>query len=193
MRNSGVIYNSTFEQIKKLYGADPEKAGELAISAIELVLCGEISSDDMLVDLMLAPIKKINESNHIKHDAKVNSAKEKRMYDLKLDAIAELCRQGFKQREIGSRLNLSQQIISYRMGIIRSEYPELLQTNYKQNQENTNDTNNLQTKYKQNTNNTKIQKDTKFVQTCTKDSFVKSSESNVAASQKNEGQSEFSF
>ena len=34
MRDSGIIYNSVFEQIKKLYSVDPEKAGELAISAI---------------------------------------------------------------------------------------------------------------------------------------------------------------
>ena len=58
MRNSGVIYNSTFEQIKQLYEVDPEKAGELAISAIELVLTGEVSSDDMMVSMLLTPIKK---------------------------------------------------------------------------------------------------------------------------------------
>ena len=38
VRKSGVIYNSTLEQIKNLYPMDPERAGELAISAIELVL-----------------------------------------------------------------------------------------------------------------------------------------------------------
>lgn len=39
-RNSGIIYKSTLEQIKKLYAVDPEQAGELAIAAIELVLTG---------------------------------------------------------------------------------------------------------------------------------------------------------
>ena len=63
MRNSGVIYNSTFEQIKKLYEADPERAGELAISAIELVLTGDVSSDDMMIGLLLEPMRKINENN----------------------------------------------------------------------------------------------------------------------------------
>ena len=37
VRGSGVIYASTFEQIKKMYAVDKEKAGELAISAIEMV------------------------------------------------------------------------------------------------------------------------------------------------------------
>ena len=42
---------------------DPEKAGELAISAIELVLTGDVSSDDAMIDLFLEPIKVINERN----------------------------------------------------------------------------------------------------------------------------------
>ena len=63
MRNSGVIYSSTFEQIKKLHTVDPEKAGELAISAIELVLTGQMSSDDVMIDMMLTTIKAINDSN----------------------------------------------------------------------------------------------------------------------------------
>jgi hypothetical protein len=40
MRDSGIIYNSVLEQIRKLYAVDPERAGELAISAIELTLTG---------------------------------------------------------------------------------------------------------------------------------------------------------
>jgi hypothetical protein len=53
MRNSGLVYNGTLEQIRKLYDLNPEQAGELAISAIELALTGEISSDDILIELML--------------------------------------------------------------------------------------------------------------------------------------------
>ena len=70
-RSSGVIYNSTFEQIKKLYEMDPEKAGELAISAIELVLTGDVSSDDAMIDLFLEPIKVINERNQHNYEVKV--------------------------------------------------------------------------------------------------------------------------
>ena len=48
---------------------------------------------------------------------------------MKLDKIAELAASGLRQREIGERLGLSQQIISYRLNLIKKNYPELLQTN----------------------------------------------------------------
>ena len=53
IQKSGVIYNSVLEQIKRMYLVDPEQAGELAISAIELVLTGQISSDDIMIDMLL--------------------------------------------------------------------------------------------------------------------------------------------
>lgn len=126
IRNSGIIYSSTFEQIKKLYAMDPEQAGEFAIAAIELVLTGEISSDDYYIELMLEPTKKLNENNRSKYDTKKENARLKKIEDMKLDKIAELISSGLKQSQVGERLGLSQQIISYRMGIIRTQYPELL-------------------------------------------------------------------
>lgn len=142
MRNSGVIYSSTFEQIKKLHTVDPEKAGELAISAIELVLTGQMSSDDVMIDMMLTTIKAINDSNVQKYETRVENSRQKKIREMKLAEIAELLRAGWKQREIGEKLGLSQQNISYRVGVIRAQYPELLQpqstetaqTTYKQNE-----------------------------------------------------------
>ena len=63
IRSSGLIFSSVLEQIKELHQYDPDQAGELAISAIELVLTGDISSDDVNVKIMLAPLRKINEVN----------------------------------------------------------------------------------------------------------------------------------
>ena len=141
-KNTGIIYNSTLEQIKKLHAVDPEKAGELAISAIELVLTGQMSSDDVMIDMMLTTIKAINDSNAIKYETRVENTKQKKAREMKLYEIAEMLRKGYKQREIGERLNLSQQNVSYRVGVIRSQYPELMlpegtetaQTTYKQEQ-----------------------------------------------------------
>jgi DNA-binding transcriptional regulator LsrR (DeoR family) len=65
---------------------------------------------------------------------------------MKLDKIAELAASGLRQREIGERLGLSQQIISYRLNLIKKNYPELLQTNSTK----------IQTEYK-NTNATKTE------------------------------------
>ena len=175
MRKSGLIYNGTFEQIKKLYEVDPEKAGELAISAIEFVLCGDISSDDMMVSLMLEPIRPINESNSIKYDQKVESARQKKITEQKLDLIADLSKKGFRQREIADRLGLTQQMVSYRLGVIKSSYPELLgeADRTKEIQKNdivTKDTKEFTKTLQKNlqtdqdfTNNTKNTKDTNFV------------------------------
>lgn len=57
---------------------------------------------------------------------------------MKLEEIAEMFKSGCKQREIAEKLNLSQQTVSYRLGLIRTQYPELMQnrgteTAHKQN------------------------------------------------------------
>ena len=129
VRASGLIYNSTFEQIKKLYELNPEQAGELAIAAIELVLTGQISSDDPIIGLMLEPAKVINEKNVEKYEHKVETGKAKKIHDQKLDQIADLIQKGLKQREVAERLGLTQQMVSYRWSIIKASYPELLQKN----------------------------------------------------------------
>lgn len=165
VRGSGLVYSSTFEQIKKMYAVDPEKAGELAISAIELILTEQISSDDVMIDMLLAPASVVNRANIEKYDQKKESAKEKKIAEWKLREIVELQNLGLKQREIGERLGLSQQIVSYRLTQIKTNYPELLQTTYKNTKNSTNDTNEIQ-----NTNGTN------FVQICTEKSFVKQEE-----------------
>lgn len=126
MRNSGIIYSSTLEQIKQLYEVDPEQAGELAISAIELVLTGDISSEDMMIGLLLQPMKKINENNQTRYDSKVEGARSKKIVEMKLDKIADLVNAGRKQREISETLGISQQMVSYRISMIKTSYPELL-------------------------------------------------------------------
>lgn len=166
MRKSGIIYNSTLEQIKKLYAVNPEQAGELAISAIELTLTGQFSSDDMIIELMLEPTRVVSQDNHSKYDQKVENARQKKIVDQQLDRIAEMMQNGLKQREIADRLNLTQQIVSYRWGVIKAQYPELLQKNDEILQKT------LPNIYK-NTNDTKNTKKQNFVQIGTKNDVCK--------------------
>ena len=167
VRPSGLVFSSVFEQIKELHQYDPDQAGELAISAIELILTGDISSDDVNVKIMLAPLRKITEVNVAKYETKVENKRQKKIVEMKLDKIADMVNQGYKQREIGERLGLSQQVISYRVDVIKKNYPELLQENSTKIQ--TNSTNTLQEN-----KNTKKQN---FVQTCTKkEDFVQNSD-----------------
>ena len=164
-----------------MYLVDPEQAGELAISAIELVLTGQISSDDVMIDMLLQPMMKMADANRAKYEQKVEATRSKQIVDQKLEEIAEMYSRKVPQRLIGEKLGLSQQIVSYRISVIKSKYPELLQTNYK-------NTNTLQTdlqikdndtkttkneSFVQNYKNTKTTKNTNFVQICTNDAFVK--------------------
>ena len=61
----------------------------------------------MMVDILLEPMKKINENNQVRYDNKVESSKNKKMIDMKLDKIAEMVNKGMRQREIGEALGLS--------------------------------------------------------------------------------------
>ena len=158
VRNSGVIYSSTLEQIKQLYAVDPEQAGELAIAAIELVLTGDISTDDYMISMMLTPMRRLNEINVAKYESKVENQRQKKIQEMKLDKIAELVAAGFKQREIGERLGMSQQIVSYRVGLIKKNYPELLQKNAE-------DFTKIQTTYKNTKNEVFVENSTNILQT----------------------------
>lgn len=126
-RDSGIIYRSVFEQIKMLYDEDPVQAGELAISAIEMVLTDEISSNDKFIKMILVPAQVVNDKNVVKRNEKIERVKEKKMIDNKLEQIAELLRQGHTQGQIGQLMGVSQQTISKRVSLIKSDYPELLQ------------------------------------------------------------------
>lgn len=162
VRPSGLVFSSVLEQIKELHQYDPEQAGELAISAIELILTGDISSDDVNIKIMLAPLRKITEVNVTKYETKVENKRQKKIAEMKLDKIADLLAAGYKQREIGERLGISQQTASYRIDVIKKNYPELLQTNGTKIQA-----------ISQKNKDTKIQN---FVQTCTKEeNFVQNS------------------
>lgn len=125
-RESGVIYNSTFEQIKQLYSINPQQAGELAISAIELVLTGEISSDDNYIKLMLENMKAINKKAQQRYDAIQKSKKLEKKSELDLEFIADMLKQKYTQKQIAEAIGISQQAVSKRVATIRSEYPELL-------------------------------------------------------------------
>ena len=139
VRETGVIYNSVLNQIKMLHAQDPAKAGEFAISAIELVLTGDISSDDFMIKLALENMKAVTEKNQEKYDKKVEAQKQKKFEEMRLAEIAELHNQGFTQKEIGIKLNIPQQTISYRLNnIIKVEYPDLIVYQNTKNTKNTN-------------------------------------------------------
>ena len=126
VRESGIIYDHTLNQIKEFYNVDPNLAGELAISAIELVLTGETSTDNEVIKIMLKPLEKKRDVDELNWTKKTVSKQEKQIVDQKLDQIANLINKGYKQREIAERLGLTQQTVSYRMKVIKDKYSGLL-------------------------------------------------------------------
>lgn len=179
IRKSGVIYSSLLEQIKKMHAVDPDKAGELAVSAIELVLTGEMSSDDVMIDMLLQPLMVMRDRDENNYNKKEQAARNKKIESLKLVEIAELYQQKISQKKIGERLGISQQTVSYRLGLIEKEYPELL-PNLPKNDGNftktTKITNEVLVNNSDNYQNTKITKTTNFVQVGTNGNFVQKEE-----------------
>ena len=76
-RPTGIIYESTWEQIKKLYNKNPDLAGELAISIIEQTLTGDISSDDLTIQLICSRLKPINQKAQRRYDNRVKNNRKK--------------------------------------------------------------------------------------------------------------------
>lgn len=77
VRESGIIYDHTLNQIKEFYAVDPNLAGELAISAIELVLTGETSTDNEVIKIMLKPLEKKRDVDEMNWTKKTVSKQEK--------------------------------------------------------------------------------------------------------------------
>ena len=136
VRDTGVINRGMFEEIKKLYNINKEQAGELAISIVELVLTGDYSSDDMIIDLLLTNHKIITEKNQEKYDAKVESQQQNQIIKLKLKEIAEMLKQGYSQIAIARKIEETPQTVNYRVKILNQKYPWLLEDDNQKNQKN---------------------------------------------------------
>lgn len=125
-RDSAIIYASELEQIKKLFAEDPVLAGELAISAMELALTGQISSDNLIIQLSLEPMFKIGQRAKEEYDRRKEFAQNKKVSQYKLDQIADMLEQGYNQSQIARALGTSRQTISNRIKLIQKEFPQLI-------------------------------------------------------------------
>ena len=124
VRESGLIYNGSFEQIKMLYQQNPQQAGELAISVIELTLTGQISTDDFMIQVLLQNQMQIVKKDKQKYDKRVAASEMQKIERLK--QIAALYNQDYSQKEIADMLGKAKSTISEDIATIRSEYPDLL-------------------------------------------------------------------
>ena len=138
-RDSGVIYKSWFEQVKKVYEKNPEEGGELAVSIMEQVLTGSYSSDNYLVDVILTQNKVIIDKDKDKWDREKAAKEQASIEKMKLKEIAEMLNNGATQKVIADTLGESPTTINYRVKQLRTKYQYLLENT--KNTKNTNDVN----------------------------------------------------
>lgn len=125
-RDSAVIYSSVLEQIEMLYEDDTELAGEFAIAAIQTVLSGDTTTDNKMIKVMLKQLQQSALKNQERYELSRESKREYKAKDLRLDEIAELVNEGLSVREIEQELGIPKSTVSYRLGVIKKDYPELL-------------------------------------------------------------------
>lgn len=125
-RDSAVIYSSVLEQVEMLYEDDTELAGEFAIAAIQTVLSGETTTDNKMIRVMLKQLQQSARKNQERYESSKESKREYKAKDLRLDEIAELTSKGLSVREIEQELGIPKSTVSYRLGVIKKDYPELL-------------------------------------------------------------------
>lgn len=120
IRDFGNVYQSMLIQIKKRYEKDPAQAGELAISFIEYVLTGDISSDDDIIEGFVEGYKVTTQKNQNKYDAKVAATRDA------LKPIADMYNKGMTQADIARAIGVQPPAISKKLSTIRTQFPELL-------------------------------------------------------------------
>ena len=129
-RPTGVVYESMYNQMRMIHDKDPALAGELALSAIELILSGEISTDNDYIKVLLEGMKPVVSKAKERYDKTVEIKREEKIKKYNLAEIALLLRQGWTQNNIAAKLGISKQTLSHRINkMIKVDFPELLEEN----------------------------------------------------------------
>lgn len=121
VRKSGIVYGKMFETVKKWYAKDPLKGGEYAVSFLEAILTGDISSDDMNIEDALEGYKDGITKSKNRYDAKVAASEEK------YRAIIKMKNEGMTQAAIARSLGVQPPAVSKMFAKIKAEFPHLLE------------------------------------------------------------------
>lgn len=125
-RDTAVIKKSTYQSVLDAFEAGEIELGhELAVSILEAIFTGQISSNNLTVKVALNTDRALWGREKADWDKKAEAKREQRAEELQLETIVELKRQGMTQKQIGERLGVSQQAIGKRLTIMQTEYPEL--------------------------------------------------------------------
>lgn len=126
IRDTAVVYGSSLQQVKEMYAIDPNMAGELAISILEVALTGTMSTNNPLIKVALANFKDVAGKNQVKYDKKLEAKREIRAKKLQLEEIAAMLKGGMSQKDIALKLGKAASTINSAVRVLKTEYPELM-------------------------------------------------------------------
>lgn len=128
-RDSAVLYKTMYKLVSRKYKKGHyEEAAELALAFFQVSLLGDTTTDDEDIQDLCEPYLATARKNRERYDNKVENDKARKIEDMRLDEIAEYVNNGFTLREIEENTGIPKSTVSYRIGVIKSNYPELLDT-----------------------------------------------------------------
>ena len=124
---SGVIYRSSIlKYYKMIENGDKDLANDYLLAMCETALGMPLTGTNPFVEYMMTELEVLANNNHEKIKKKEEKRRQEKIEKMQLDDIARLIYQdGRNQTETGKILGINQQTISYRLGVIRDEFPEL--------------------------------------------------------------------
>ena len=126
-RDSAILYQSIYKQVARKYKRGKyEEAAELALSYMQIMLNGYTTTDDEDIQDMLEPYVSVSKKANERYSRKLQKDAENQIKELLLEEIASMINEGKSYAAIADSLNIAKSTVSYRVGIIKEKYPELL-------------------------------------------------------------------
>lgn len=126
-RDSAVLYQTIYKQVARKYKRGKyEEAAELALAYMQVMLCGETTTDDEDIVDLIEPYLYSSHKAAERYERKLQRTKESKIDEMRLDEIAALMNKGKKSLVIAETLGIPRSTVSYRMNVIKDNYKELL-------------------------------------------------------------------
>lgn len=126
-RESSILYKTAYKQVARKYQRGKyEEAAELALAYMQVMLCGETTTDDEDIVDLIEPYLYSSHKSAERYERKLQRTKESKIDEMRLDEIAALMNEGKKSLFIAETLGIPRSTVSYRMNVIKDNYKELL-------------------------------------------------------------------
>lgn len=127
-RESSILYKTAYKQIARKYQRGKyEEAAELAVAYFQVMLQGYTTTDDEDIQDLVEPYAAMSKKANERYSRKVEREKNKQIEDLQLHEIAGMLEDGESYVTIADTLGIQKSTVSYRVGVMKDKYPELLE------------------------------------------------------------------